>query len=214
MKPIPSRHHGSAALALAALLLAASTAGAQDPFADAVVDFTVGTGGGFGGVELAGIVLGPPRGGGAVQQSLDVLSLGNEGTITLRFDEPVICDGDGADFTVFENAFHVNTPEGPVFEEYGIVAVSQDGVSFVDLPYDELVRDPVAAVRRVYRAFGDELAEPAAAAMADHVAHAPKDRFGRHDYSLDDLGLDPAVLAERFAAYIDRYDIPPDPRRA
>ena len=83
----------------------------------------------------------------------------------------------------------------------------------VDLPYEELVADPVAAVRRVYRAVGDELSEPAAAAMADHVAHAPKDRFGRHDYSLDDLGLDPAVLAERFAAYIDRYDIPPDPRR-
>ena len=135
---MPSRHHGSAALALAALLLAASPAGAQDPFADAVVDFTVGSGGGFGSDELPGIVLGPPRGGGAVQQSLDVVSLGNEGTITLRFDEPVICDGDGADFTVFENAFHVNTPEGPVFEEYGIVAVSQDGVSFVDLPYDAM----------------------------------------------------------------------------
>lgn len=134
---LPHRH-GSAALALAALLVAAAPAGAQDPFADAVVDLAVGAGGGFGSDLLPGIVLGPPRGGGAVQQSLDVVSLGNEGTITLRFDDPVICDGDGADLTVFENAFHVNTPDGPVFEEYGIVSVSQDGVGFVDLPYDPI----------------------------------------------------------------------------
>jgi hypothetical protein len=128
---------GSAALAVAAALcLHAVSAGAQDPFADAVVDFTVGDGGGFGSDLLPDVVLGPPRGGGAIQQSLDVVSLGNDGVITLRFDLPVICDGPGADFTVFENAFHVGTPDGPVFEEYGIVSVSQDGTTFVDMPYD------------------------------------------------------------------------------
>ena len=135
---LPPRRRAAAALALAALRLAAAPAGAQDPFADAVVAFTVGAGGGFGSDELPGIVIGPPRGGGAVQQSLDVVSLGTDGVITLRFDAPVICDGPGPDFTVFENAFHVNTPEGPVFEEYGIVSVSQDGVTFVDLPYDPI----------------------------------------------------------------------------
>ncbi|HSP98189.1 MAG TPA: dockerin type I domain-containing protein [Candidatus Dormibacteraeota bacterium] len=140
---LPNRH-GSAALALAALLLAAAAAGAQDPFADAVVDLTVGDGGGFGTDMLPGIVLGPPRGGGAVQQSLDVVSLGNDGVITLRFDLPLICDGPGPDFTVFENAFHVGTPEGPIFEEYGIVSVSQDGVTFVDLPYDPVTHAGLA----------------------------------------------------------------------
>lgn len=123
---------------LALLLLLASAAVAQDPFADAVVSFTPGAGSGFGAELLPDVVLGPPRGGGAVQQSLDVVSLGNDGVITVRFDLPVICDGRGADFTVFENAFHVNTPSGPVFEEFGIVAVSQDGVDFVELPYDAI----------------------------------------------------------------------------
>lgn len=123
-------------LTAAAVLLAAAAAVAQDPFADAVVDFTVGAGGGFGSDFLPDVVLGPPRGGGPVQQSLDVVSLGNDGAITVRFDLPLICDGLGADFSVFENAFHVGTPTGPVFEEYGIVAVSQDGVEFVEFPYD------------------------------------------------------------------------------
>jgi hypothetical protein len=124
------------AICALAIVLGAAPARAQDPFADAVVDFTPGTGAGFGAEQLPQVVLGPPRGGGALQQSLDVVSLGNDGTITLRFDLPVICDRPGADLVVFENAFHVNTPEGPVFEEFGIVAVSQDGVQFVELPYD------------------------------------------------------------------------------
>ena len=136
--------HSSSALALAALLLCTGVAGAEDPFADAVADFTVGAGGGFGSDELPGIVLGPPRGGGLVQQSLDVVSLGNDGTITLRFDLPVICDGPGPDLTVFENAFHVGTPDGKVFEEYGIVSVSQDGTTFVDFPYDPVTHAGLA----------------------------------------------------------------------
>ncbi len=129
---------------LALLLLLASAAVAQDPFADAVVDFAPGSGSGFGADLLPDVVLGPPRGGGPVQQSLDVVSLGNDGAITVRFDQPVICDGPGFDFTVFENAFHVTTPSGPVFEEYGIIAVSQDGVDFVELPYDAITHDGLA----------------------------------------------------------------------
>ena len=120
-------------LALALPFILAPSARAQDPFADFVVSFTPGTGAGFGTEQL---VLGPPQGGGELQGSLDVLSLGNGGVIVLGFDPPVICDGPGADLTVFENPFHSGTPDGPIFAEYGIVAVSQDGVNFVTFPYD------------------------------------------------------------------------------
>jgi hypothetical protein len=65
-----------------------------------------------------------------------VLALGSGGSVTLRFDLPVICDGPGADFTVFENAFHSGSPSGPLFTEFAYVAVSQDGVQFVELPYE------------------------------------------------------------------------------
>ena len=124
------------ALALLTIATSASLARAQDPFADAVVSFMPGTGAGFGADDLPGIVLGPPHGAGLIQGSFDVVSLGNDGVIVLRFDLPLICDGPGADFTVFENAFHAGSPTGMVFAEYGIVAVSQDGDHFIDLPYD------------------------------------------------------------------------------
>jgi hypothetical protein len=123
-------------LVFALPLVLAQLARAQDPFADAVVSFTPGPGAGFGADKLPGIVLGPPRGGGELQGSLDVVSLGNGGAIVLRFDLPVICDGPGPDLTVFENAFHSGSLSGPIFAEYGIVAVSQDGEHFVEFPYD------------------------------------------------------------------------------
>lgn len=129
----------AACAALAALLVLGAgghPAAAQDPFADAVVEYHVGEFGGFGSELLPDVVLGPPVGGGAEQQSLHVVSLGNDGVITLRFELPVICDGPGPDFTVFENPFHVSTPTRPVFAEYGIVSVSQDGESFVEFPWD------------------------------------------------------------------------------
>src|SRR6185369_888810 len=111
-------------------------AGAQDSFADAVHAYTPGTNGGFGADNLPEIVLGPPRGSGPVQGSFDVVALGIGGSMVLRFDLPVICDGPGADFTVFENAFHSGSTTGPVFAEYGFVSVSQDGEHFVEFPYD------------------------------------------------------------------------------
>jgi len=125
-------------------LVVPAVGGAQDPFADAVASFMPGTGAGFGADELPGVVLGPPRGAGLVQGSFDVVSLGNEGVIVLRFDLPLICDGPGPDFTVFENAFHAGTPSGAVFAEYGIVAVSQDGEHFVEMPYDAVTHAGLA----------------------------------------------------------------------
>lgn len=122
-------------LLLSSVLLIGSPAWAG-PFIDAVVSFTPGPSGGFGEDSLPGIVLGPPHGGGLLQGSSDVVSLGIGGSIVVRFDPPVICDGPGPDFTVFENVFHIGSATGPLFTEYGFVAVSQDGEHFVEMPYD------------------------------------------------------------------------------
>jgi hypothetical protein len=134
--PTPLGARAARPLLLVCWLVAATAARAQDPFADAVHAFTPGTNAGFGAEQLPGIVLGPPRGTGLVQGSFDVVSLGNDGVIVMRFALPVICDGPGPDFTVFENAFYAGSPSGPIFADYGIIAVSQDGENFTDLPYD------------------------------------------------------------------------------
>jgi hypothetical protein len=105
-----------------------------DPFAHDVIDVVYGPGAGFGQSAMPGIVLGPPRGGGALTGSLDVVSLGNGGAITLGFGDVSIVDGEGADFIVFENAFFAGGNESEPFAELGTVAVSEDGATWFSFP--------------------------------------------------------------------------------
>jgi hypothetical protein len=78
----------------------------------------------------------------------------------------------------------------------------------VDVQYADLVRQPLATVEGLYSSIGDELDDGAAAAMAGYIDSHPKGKFGVHGYDLGELGLDGDELAERFADYVVRHDIP------
>lgn len=119
------------------LLLAPGLAAAGDRYADAVESYTQGDNGGFNASFLPDVVLGPPKGSGLFQGSLDVVSLGRSGSIELRFDDNVIVDGPGVDFTVFENPFlelGAGSITEPPFAEPARVGVSQDGVDWQWFP--------------------------------------------------------------------------------
>jgi len=119
---------------LALLLLLAAPAAAE-PFADRVVSYTIGTGGGAREADLPGVVLGGPRGAGAFEGSTDTFSLGLGGSIVLEFTDNVVVDGPGPDFTVFENPFLVRgTTTQPPYAEPGTVSVSADGVHWATFP--------------------------------------------------------------------------------
>jgi hypothetical protein len=70
-----------------------------------------------------------------------------------------------------------------------------------------LLQAPVDTVARIYEAFGDGLAEEARAAIASYVATNRRGRFGEHRYDLAEFGLNEREVAERFASYVERYDI-------
>ncbi len=103
-------------------------------FAAELVDVTYGDGAGFGQDDAPGIILGPPHGGGCCLGSLDVLSLGNGGSITVGFLETRIVDGEGPDLVVFENAFLAGGDPDAPFVELGTVEVSADGDAWHAFP--------------------------------------------------------------------------------
>jgi hypothetical protein len=103
-------------------------------FATSVEAFTAGPGPTFGQDNLPDVVLGPPKGAGAINGSLDVVTLGNGGSITLGFAPSSIVDGPGPDFIVFENAFYVNGDPNAPFAELATVEVSDDGQHFDAFP--------------------------------------------------------------------------------
>ncbi len=106
---------------------APSDASQAPVYAASVESFSPGSGAGFNEANLPGIALGPPKGRGTSQGSLDVVSLGVGGEIVLAFGEQRIIDGPGPDFIVFENPFWPGGDASQVFAELGEVSVSEDG---------------------------------------------------------------------------------------
>ncbi|MBC8146299.1 MAG: hypothetical protein H7X80_12000 [bacterium] len=130
-----------ASIALVAMV-ASTSATAQPP--SAVHSFVPGTGqsSGQGAEYFPANALGyPDTNARRNAQSVDpreVLSLGMDGEIVLRFDTPIV-DGPGADFTVFENAFYGSIGAREVlFAEPAQIGVSRDGNTFVDFAFDSL----------------------------------------------------------------------------
>jgi hypothetical protein len=72
---------------------------------------------------------------------------------------------------------------------------------FVDVAYDDLLRDPVGTVRRVYRCLGRPLVPRTEERAEDWLRAHPQDKFGRHRYDLAEFGLSAAAVRERFGAY-------------
>lgn len=114
----------------------ARTGSAADPWLDAVVDFQPGASAGFGADALPRVIRRAPKGGGLLQGSTDVVSLGDGGSITLAFRNNVVFDGPGDDLVIFENGFHVGAESGPIFTELAFVEVSDDNRSWHRFPFD------------------------------------------------------------------------------
>lgn len=114
----------------------------SDPYADRVVSYTLGPGGGYGEDKLPQVVLGPPHGGGKLEAGTHVLSLGSGGSIVLEFVDNEVVDEDGPDLIIFENAFLQSPGDDPGkgFFELAKVAVSADGENWKEFPYDAISR--------------------------------------------------------------------------
>ena len=79
---------------------------------------------------------------------------------------------------------------------------------FVDVLYNDLVRDPKAQLERIYRQAGIPFDAEAQAAAARTAARNPQHRHGKHIYNAAPFGLGCGALQEAFAAYQAHYHIP------
>jgi hypothetical protein len=83
-----------------------------------------------------------------------------------------------------------------------------DPARVVDVRYVDLVREPMAILRRVYAHFGWPLDERLERCLRAAIDRNPRDGHGIHRYSFDDLPLDLHAERARFAPYQARYDVP------
>ncbi len=81
---------------------------------------------------------------------------------------------------------------------------------FFDMHFAEFIKDPVAMVGRIYQHFGLDLAPADAEKMSSFLADSPPDKHGKHHYTLERFGLDPASERERYRFYQDYYGVASD----
>jgi Sulfotransferase family len=80
--------------------------------------------------------------------------------------------------------------------------------AFFDVDYSDLVRDPIAVVRRIYNELGSEISSVAELRMRTFLKSHSPGKHGRHSYSLAEFGMNPLNISECFRAYRARFNLP------
>jgi hypothetical protein len=170
------------------------------PFVTNVVRVDYGAGAGFGRSAFPAVVEGPPKGGGCCKGSLNVLSLGDGGSIVVEFGQTIV-DAPGADFIVFENPFDVGgDPQNP-YADPATVSVSSDGVTWFAFPCSAGAY-PWGACAGWHPVF----------ANPDENAIDPLDpmRAGGDAFDLADLAADGGPMEAKYVRITDRADVAGD----
>ncbi len=80
----------------------------------------------------------------------------------------------------------------------------------LNIQYEELVADPLAAVRRILAQFGETLSEAGTAAILRALGARVRGGYaGQRHYALGKFGISPEALAPRFTNYLNYFGIVP-----
>ena len=118
-----------------------------DPWADGSPAVEYGPGAGYGQAYYPENILGPPDSAATPSAPSfgenNLLTLGKDGWVVLEFIDNNVINGDGADFTVFENV--LDTGSG-YFQECAFVEVSKDGQYWVQFPWNAATLEGLAGL--------------------------------------------------------------------
>jgi hypothetical protein len=81
------------------------------------------------------------------------------------------------------------------------------GGSVYDVRFTDLVRDPIAVVRELYRELGYNFTARAEGRMRMFLSKHPNGRCGNHSYAMDSYGLDPIAVNQHFDLYRQRFGL-------
>ncbi|HMI89146.1 MAG TPA: sulfotransferase [Polyangiaceae bacterium] len=84
----------------------------------------------------------------------------------------------------------------------------QHAAQFIDVQFQDILRDPMAVVRRIYRHFEMPLTGEAERRMTTFIAANPRDKHGTHRYTAAMFGLDADEIRREFDDYYRRFDVP------
>jgi hypothetical protein len=78
---------------------------------------------------------------------------------------------------------------------------------FVDVHFQELLREPVATLRSAYDRMGRRFTDEHAEAIRRYLAEKPKGKFGVHQYAPEDWGFTAEGLRKNLAPYLEHFRV-------
>lgn len=105
---------------------------------------------------------------------------------------------------------------GPVVMEYLARKVESsleqrakmDDRRILDLQFNDFVSNPVKLVHDIYDYFSLPMTPGAKTAIENYAAEHPMGKHGKHDYHFGEFGLTEKQILDRFAFYIERFNVP------
>ncbi|MBV6424756.1 MAG: hypothetical protein NAOJABEB_02570 [Steroidobacteraceae bacterium] len=92
-----------------------------------------------------------------------------------------------------------------LLERFTRIRDTADDSRFIDVAYEDLVRDPLAQWRRVLARLGEPVGPDAERAAAQWLEANGRDKRAPHHYTLEEFGLATAELERWFAPYRTRF---------
>ena len=74
-------------------------------------------------------------------------------------------------------------------------------VIFTDVLYEDLIKDPIDVVKRIYRDRGAPVSSELLATFEAANSRNPKEKYGIHQYELSDFGIDESYIRDHTALY-------------
>ena len=78
---------------------------------------------------------------------------------------------------------------------------------FTDIHFEEVIDDPVVALRGAYGRLGMQWSDDLEARMRAFLHNNPRGKHGAHRYQLADFGLELGEIRERFRGYCEEYGV-------
>ena len=79
---------------------------------------------------------------------------------------------------------------------------------FIDIQFEEVVADSVAALGRAYERFDIPWSSDIEGRMRIFLADNPRGKHGAHHYEIEDFGMTLDQIRERFEGYCSTYAVP------
>lgn len=78
---------------------------------------------------------------------------------------------------------------------------------FIDVYHDDFVADPWPELEKIYSAAGSQITASGRRSMQAWLENNPKGQHGKHEYRLEDYGVNRADVEQLFGDYVVRYNI-------